>query len=100
MHLGNELCRSVSNCRLFALQSDQLNTLRAPMPGVVKALDCSVGETVEEGTPLVTLEAMKMQNPLFAPKTGKVGEDTFTSRSSFSLWLCAHIDQGNSVQSW
>lgn len=46
--------------------------LRAPMPGVVKAIDCSVGETVEEGTPLVTLEAMKMQNPLFAPKTGKV----------------------------
>ena len=46
--------------------------LRAPMPGVVKAIDCAVDEQVEEGTALVTLEAMKMQNPLFAPKSGKV----------------------------
>ena len=29
---------------------------------------------VEEGTIVVTLEAMKMQNPLFAPMTGKVSE--------------------------
>ena len=42
------------------------------MPGVVKGVDCSVGDTVEEGTPLITLEAMKMRNPLFAPRTGKV----------------------------
>ena len=42
------------------------------MPGVVKAVDCVKDEMVEEGTHLVTLEAMKMQNPLFAPKSGKV----------------------------
>ncbi len=29
---------------------------------------------VEEGASLVTLEAMKMQNPLFAPMTGKVSQ--------------------------
>ena len=54
------------------LQEDQLNTLRAPMPGVVKAVDCAVDDMVQEGTALVTLEAMKMQNPLFSPKSGKV----------------------------
>ena len=37
---------------------------------------------MEEGSSLVTLEAMKMQNPLFAPMTGKVNQfilidDTF-----------------------
>lgn len=54
------------------IQNAQLNTLLAPMPGVVKAIDCEVDEQVEEGTALVTLEAMKMQNPLFSPKSGKV----------------------------
>ena len=28
---------------------------------------------MEEGTNIVALEAMKMQNPLFAPMTGKIG---------------------------
>lgn len=42
------------------------------MPGVVKSIVCEAGDSVEEGTTIVTLEAMKMQNPLFAPKTGKV----------------------------
>ena len=56
----------------IGVQDDQVNVLPAPMPGVVKAVDCSVDETVEEGTQLITLEAMKMQNPLTAPKSGKV----------------------------
>ena len=42
------------------------------MPGVVKSISCEVGDSVEEGTTIVVLEAMKMQNPLFAPMTGKV----------------------------
>ena len=42
------------------------------MPGVVKEIKCAENEVVEEGTHLVTLEAMKMQNPLSAPKSGKV----------------------------
>ncbi len=44
------------------------------MPGVVKSIACEPGDSVEEGTIIVTLEAMKMQNPLFAPMSGKVRE--------------------------
>ncbi len=50
------------------------------MPGVVKAIDCSVDEMVEEGAPLITLEAMKMQNPLPAPKSGKVISDSLFTK--------------------
>ena len=53
-------------------QEGQSHILRAPMPGVVKSISCEPGDSVEEGTNIVTLEAMKMQNPLFAPMTGKV----------------------------
>lgn len=59
-------------CWCFLSQGSQADVLCAPMPGVVKAIDCAVDETVEEGTTLVTLEAMKMQNPLISPKSGKV----------------------------
>ena len=51
------------------------------MPGVVKSLMCGPGDAVEEGSTLVTLEAMKMQNPLFAPKTGVV--------SGAAMWVVA-----------
>ena len=54
------------------LQEDQAHILRAPMPGVVKKIQCEEGDSVAEGSIIVTLEAMKMQNPLFAPKTGRV----------------------------
>ena len=42
------------------------------MPGVVKKIQCQEGDSVAEGAIIVTLEAMKMQNPLFAPMTGIV----------------------------
>jgi biotin carboxyl carrier protein len=46
--------------------------LRAVMPGFVKELLVSAGETVEVGTPLLVLEAMKMQNEISAPASGVV----------------------------
>ncbi len=46
--------------------------LRAPMPGLLKAVHVREGDTVERGAPLVTLEAMKMENELRAPLSGRV----------------------------
>ena len=46
--------------------------VRAPMPGLIKAVHVAEGEKVEAGAPLVTLEAMKMENELRAPQAGTV----------------------------
>ncbi|HET8568281.1 MAG TPA: acetyl-CoA carboxylase biotin carboxyl carrier protein subunit [Candidatus Limnocylindria bacterium] len=46
--------------------------VRAPMPGLLKAVHVSEGDVVERGTPLVTLEAMKMENELAAAGRGRV----------------------------
>lgn len=46
--------------------------LMAPMPGRVIALLVEEGALVEKGTPLVVLEAMKMEHTLVAPAAGKV----------------------------
>ncbi len=46
--------------------------LKAVMPGVVVELLVEVGAEVQEGQPLLILEAMKMQNEIGAPGEGVV----------------------------
>ncbi|MCP4145582.1 MAG: biotin/lipoyl-binding protein [bacterium] len=47
-------------------------TVNAEIPGVVIEISVSEGQEVTEGDPLLILEAMKMQNEISAPITGKV----------------------------
>ncbi len=46
--------------------------LVAPMPGLVRAVQVTEGETVEKGQTLLILEAMKMEIKVAAPQAGKV----------------------------
>ena len=48
--------------------------IRAPMPGLVKALGAVAGAAVARGDVLVVLEAMKMEHALTAPRDGRVAE--------------------------
>ena len=49
-------------------------TVRSPMAGKIVAVKTSVGARIEEGQPLIMLEAMKMENVIAAPKSGTVKE--------------------------
>ncbi|HEX7171159.1 MAG TPA: biotin/lipoyl-containing protein [Candidatus Limnocylindria bacterium] len=49
-------------------------TVKATLPGLVVAVVVAVGDQVEEGTALLTIEAMKMQNEVRAPRAGRVTE--------------------------
>lgn len=44
----------------------------APMPGLVLDIMVKNGEEIEEGTPILILEAMKMENVLKAAATGRI----------------------------
>lgn len=46
--------------------------IKSVMPGVVKELRVVLGDEVEEGAPLLILEAMKMENEIRAPSAGRV----------------------------
>ncbi|MDQ5898165.1 MAG: 3-methylcrotonyl-CoA carboxylase alpha subunit, partial [Pseudomonadota bacterium] len=46
--------------------------LKAPMPGKVIALLATPGTGVEAGTPLLVMEAMKMEHTLTAPTCGRL----------------------------
>jgi biotin carboxyl carrier protein len=46
--------------------------LSAPMPATVVTIVAEVGQTVKRGDALLTLEAMKMELPVRAPRDGTV----------------------------
>ena len=48
--------------------------VKAPMPGLVVKLLVEVGTEVKKGDPLIVVEAMKMENEVKAPYSGKVLE--------------------------
>ncbi len=48
--------------------------LVAPMPGKVIEIQVKAGDVVEAGSPIIVIEAMKMQNELNAPISGVVEE--------------------------
>jgi len=52
----------------------QLLEVRPPMPGRIVRLLVAPGDSVRQSTPLVVLEAMKMQNEIPAPVSGIVQE--------------------------
>ena len=51
---------------------DTSKLLLCPMPGLIVKVDVAVGDEVQEGQALCTVEAMKMENILRAEKTTKV----------------------------
>ena len=54
----------------------------APMPGTILDVKVSVGQSVKEGDVVAILEAMKMENEIFAPCDGKVAQVIATKGSS------------------
>jgi len=44
----------------------------ATLPGLIVAVEATEGSDVEAGDPLLTIEAMKMQNEVRAPRAGRV----------------------------
>ncbi|MEL4068776.1 acetyl/propionyl/methylcrotonyl-CoA carboxylase subunit alpha [Ochrobactrum sp. GPK 3] len=52
------------------------NRILAPMPGLVRLVSAVEGAIVTKGDPLVTMEAMKMELSLTAPRDGKVATVT------------------------
>jgi pyruvate carboxylase subunit B len=64
--------RVLAEARGAAADSGAPVDIRATLPGLVVMVNVAEGTEVEEGTALLTIEAMKMQNEVRAPRGGVV----------------------------
>lgn len=59
---------------LRMVSSEGEGLLVTKMPGRIVEVCCQVGQTVEKGDVIIIVEAMKMENPLKAAKSGTITE--------------------------
>jgi len=57
-------------------------TVNAPMPGTILAVNVQNGATVKKGDVLMILEAMKMENEIMSPCDGTISSVNVTKGSS------------------
>jgi propionyl-CoA carboxylase alpha chain len=62
------------------LPPDTSKMLLCPMPGLIVKVDVEVGDEVQDGQALCTVEAMKMENILRAERKGVVSKINAGSR--------------------
>ncbi len=81
LEISNDLDLLIDKMGYSESSSKTLNSIFAPMPGIIIELKVNEGDPVKEGEPLFILEAMKMENAIVSPKDAiikslsiKVGE--------------------------
>ena len=87
VYLRVEGCTFVAHLPRFAEAEDvtgvSKDEVRAEMPGTVVAVDCKEGQAVSAGDIIVTIESMKMQMGLPAPRDAVVSKVHFARNASF-----------------
>lgn len=68
VRLLRDLDLLIERMGLNSIENKKLKHLEAPMPGMVTGVKVEPGQTVDKGTPLLILEAMKMENVITAPQ--------------------------------
>lgn len=62
-----------------------VGAIRAPLPGKVVSIKCSLGDSVKAGDTVLVLESMKMENAIMAPRSGRVKEIPVTEGATVAL---------------
>lgn len=60
-----------------------VDEIRADMPGTIVSLNCADGEEVTSGQQLLTVESMKLQIGLIAPRDGVIEKVHFAANTPF-----------------
>lgn len=72
LNIEDEYDILVKKMGLSAIVAHKISNIKAPMPGLVLDIMIKPGQTIEKGTPLLILEAMKMENVLKSEGDGVV----------------------------
>lgn len=66
--IGTHLDRLIKEMGFTIGSSKVVNSIKAPMPGIIIGIEAEAGQEVKEGDTLLILEAMKMENAILCPK--------------------------------
>lgn len=72
IQISNELDKLIKTMGFSDSRTKHLDSVIAPMPGVILDLKVRPGDLIKEGEILLILEAMKMENAILCPKDSKV----------------------------
>jgi len=72
----DELDLLLDKMGMSAAADNKVDDIKAPMPGLVLAIKVAEGDVIEKGSPLVILEAMKMENIIKSTGGGVVKKIT------------------------
>ena len=68
--IANDLDRLIKEMGFSLGNAKKVNSVKAPMPGLILDINVKEGESVKEGDTLLVLEAMKMENSIASPREG------------------------------
>lgn len=70
--IHDELDDLIQNIGYDSIVSKKVDSICAPIPGIIVEVAVKPGQEVKENDSLVTLEAMKMENNIVAPQNGVI----------------------------
>ncbi len=70
--IEDEYDQQVKKMGLLAVTTQKVNSIKAPMPGLIVGIMVEEGQEISEGTPLLVLSAMKMENIILSQGEGVV----------------------------
>ncbi len=70
VEISDGLDQLIKEMGLSLGSSKNIDSIHAPMPGLILEINVRVGQAVNEDDPLLILEAMKMENVIFSPRDG------------------------------
>jgi biotin carboxyl carrier protein len=72
VQIADTLDQLISDMGFELGSARNISQIEAPMPGLILDIQVSEGDAVQEGDPLLVLEAMKMENVILSPRDGVV----------------------------
>ncbi|MDX1472002.1 MAG: acetyl-CoA carboxylase biotin carboxyl carrier protein subunit [Flavobacteriaceae bacterium] len=82
VNVFNSLDILIEDMGFSLLDGKDIDTIHAPMPGLVLDILVKEGQEVSENQPLLILEAMKMENVISSPRNGKIKSIQVSKSSS------------------
>ena len=70
VNISNHLDTLIKEMGFAIGSAKHIDSIKAPMPGLILEINVTINQKVKEDTPLLILEAMKMENIITSPRDG------------------------------